>query len=86
MLAVTLTGKPHSAKLVPDSERMTELRRKHGPDLENWWKEEFGFNFSLLSASESRYLQSTSDADTIRNRILEAKQGGNLRAGKSGTE
>ena len=84
ILAVTLTGKPHSVKLVPYPDRIHTLRRKHGPQLENWWQEEFGFDFSLLTASEARYLESTADANTIRNRIVEAKQAGVLGDSESG--
>ena len=45
------------------------LRDKH-VQLENWWLEYFGFDFSCLTESEARYLIRSSDADTIRNRIL----------------
>ena len=72
ILAVALTGKPHSVKLVPAADQVARLRRKHG-ELESWWRNEFGFGFDLLTASEARYLESAADADSIRNRIAEAK-------------
>lgn len=72
--AVTLTGKPYSAKLALDKEQLQELRNRHGKELETWWQENFGHSFDCLTQSEARYLTRTKDVDTIRNRIAEAKQ------------
>ena len=49
LAAVTLTGKPHSAKLTLDSNQLEELRQKHGKDFENWWQERFGYSFDCLT-------------------------------------
>ena len=51
---------------------LAELRAKHG-QLEDWWRERFGFGFEALTASEARYLSHTTDADTIRDRIVAAQ-------------
>jgi len=72
MAAVTLTGKPHSARLALRDEQLKELRDKHG-SLESWWENKFGHSFDSLTQSEARYLAKTKDADTIRNRIAEAE-------------
>ena len=74
--AVVLTGKPYSAKLNPSREQLHELREKHGPDLEKWWKKRFGHSFDCLTRSEARYLARSPDADAIRNRLAAAKQKG----------
>ena len=71
--AVSLTGKPHSAKLALSPERLQELRLKHGTELENWWIRRFAHAFDALTESEARYLARTEAADTIRNRIIEAQ-------------
>ena len=73
LAAVCLTGKPHSAKLALSSERLVELRVKHGTELENWWFEQFAHTFDALTESEARYLARTAAADTIRDRIAAAK-------------
>jgi hypothetical protein len=72
--SVALTGKPYSAKLALSDEQLGELRDKHG-GLEDWWRKRFGFGFDALTQSEARYLARTADADTIRNRVAEARQG-----------
>jgi adenine/guanine phosphoribosyltransferase-like PRPP-binding protein len=80
ILATTLTGKAHSAKLAPSNEQLEELRNKHGSDIETWWKDRFGHAFDSLTQSEARYLARTESADIIRNRIAEAEQARNLAA------
>ena len=67
-----LTGKPYSAKLAPDLDQIAKLRTKHGPALEDWWQQNFGFRFECLTRSEARYLQNTPDAATIRDRLVAA--------------
>ena len=73
LAAVSLTGKPHSAKLAPTPERLNELREKHGTDFENWWIGQFAHGFDALTESEARYLARTETADTIRDRIAAAE-------------
>ena len=81
LAAVTLTGKPHSARLKLDDKQLAELREKHGTELEKWWLERFGHAFDCLTQSEARYLARTPDVETIRNRIAAAEQAGNRRLG-----
>ena len=71
--ATVLTGKPFSARIALTNEQLATLRAKH-ENLEDWWKARFGHSFDCLTESEARYLERTKDADTIRNRIVEAEQ------------
>ena len=73
LAAVTLTGKPHSAKLALSAERLHELRAKHGQELESWWFERFAHTFNALTESEARYLARTATADVVRDRITAAE-------------
>src|SRR5207302_2022284 len=70
--ATVLTGKPHSAKLAPDDALIEALRDKHGRDLEDWWRERFGFGFDCLTRSEARYLENSPDAQAVRDRLIAA--------------
>jgi hypothetical protein len=72
--AMALTGKPYSARLAVTDFMLESLRQKH-EQLESWWRDKFGYGFESLTESEARYLERSSDADLIRNRILEAEQG-----------
>ncbi len=60
-------------RLNASPERIEELRKKHGSELENWWRTRFGHTFDALTESEARYLVRTENADTIRNRIVAAE-------------
>lgn len=71
--ATVLTGKPYSAKLAPDQAQIQALRAKHGPELEEWWQQNFGFGFECLTRSEARYLENSQDAHTIRDRLAAAR-------------
>ena len=73
LAAVSLTGKPHSAKLAPTAQRLHELRMKHGTELENWWIGRFAHSFDALTESEARYLARTETADIVRDRITAAE-------------
>lgn len=70
--ATVLTGKPFSAKLAPEYGQIAALRAKHGAQLEEWWKQSFGFGFECLTRSEARYLQNSADAQTVRDRVVAA--------------
>ncbi len=67
--ATVLTGKLHSTQLVLSASTLDELRRKHGPELERWWRDRFGHGFDGLTESEGGTLVRTPDADRIRDRI-----------------
>jgi hypothetical protein len=71
--AICLTGRPDSAKLALSDQTLDFLREKHGPEIEKWWLENFGYDFSCLTESEARYLVRVENADTIRSRIAEAR-------------
>lgn len=73
VLATTLTGKSYSAKLTPLIETIHRLRQKHGNELENWWRQTFGYGFDQLTESEARYLERSDDALSIRNRLIAAR-------------
>ena len=73
LAAVALTGKPHSAKLALTTERLQDLRAKHGTELEIWWRARFAHAFNALTESEARYLARTETADIVRNRVAAAE-------------
>lgn len=84
LASVTLTGKPYSARLALEQSLLSQLREKHGTDLEKWWQAKFGFSFDCLTQSEARYLARSPDAETIRNRIVAAQQTGNRSINQGG--
>ena len=74
LLATALTGKQYSSTLAIEHETLRQLRQLYEP-LETWWQQEFGYGFDSFTESEARYLiKSRQDADTIRTRVLAARQ------------
>ena len=73
--ATVLTGKSYSANLAIDQPIIDDLHKNHGYDLEDWWKERFGFGYECLTNSEGIYLRNTKTAERIRDRIAAASEG-----------
>jgi len=69
----TLVGQARSATVLLSTETPIAPRSKHGAELENLWCSWFGYRLEFLTESEARYLVRAENADTIRNRILEAR-------------
>ena len=71
--AACLTGRSDSSTLALRPETLDGLRRKHGQELEAWWAQTCGYDFTCLTESEARYLVRVENADTIRARLAEAR-------------
>jgi hypothetical protein len=79
ILASTLTGKQYSAKLSLAKSTLKALRSQYG-QLENWWRNTFGYGFDRLTEWEARYiLASGKNADAIRTTISERRREARLR-------
>jgi hypothetical protein len=76
--ATALTGKPYSAALSLTAGTLSKLRAKHG-QLEDWWRQRFGYGFELLTESEARYLERSADADAIRAGLAAGAPAGRAR-------
>ena len=69
-----LTGKQYSAQLRLDTKTLDGLRSKYG-ELENWWQETFGYDFTKLTESEAKFIiNSRKTPDEVRDRVFTAKQ------------
>lgn len=69
-----LTGKQYSVQLRLSSETLNELRGKYG-ELETWWEQTFGYDFSKLTEWEAKFIiNSRKNINEVRDKILTAKQ------------
>lgn len=72
--AYALTGKQYSVQLRLSSETLTRLRENYG-SIEQWWKKQFGYDFSKLTEWEARFiLNSRKNADEVRDTIIARQQ------------
>lgn len=62
--ATVLAGNDYSAELALSDVKLAELRRQHG-HIEYWWRQQFGFGFESLTASECRFLSRARTAERI---------------------
>ncbi|MCS4503315.1 hypothetical protein NYO91_04390 [Arhodomonas aquaeolei] len=85
VLASSLMGKQYSATLKPAPETLSQLRERYGQDFEQWFQREFGYGLDKLTQSEARYLATVrgQDADSVRGRLIAARQEGSDRASAS---
>jgi hypothetical protein len=71
--AAALTGKGYSAKIALSPQTLNSLEDRYGKELEDWWRQSFGYGFDRLTESEARYLLRAENADTIRDRMAQAR-------------
>jgi orotate phosphoribosyltransferase-like protein len=71
VLALNGVGRSYDISLSPGT--LYQLRKKH-PQLNEWWREEFGYGIDCLTEGEAGHLRAAPSFDTIRNRISEARR------------
>lgn len=75
--ASALTGKQYSARMALSPRTLSQLREHFGgTGLENWWKQQHGYDFDGLTESEANYLLRAGDADKIRDRVTATRSAG----------
>lgn len=69
-----LTGKQYSKQLRLSNDTLQALRRNYG-ELEPFWQQTFGYDFSKLTEWEAKFIiNSGKSIDEVRDRILTSKQ------------
>lgn len=70
---IALTGKQYSSKIAQSDEQLSRVRQKFG-DIENEFKQSTGYDFTGLTASESRYVTLGIPAEKFRSRVIAESQ------------
>ncbi|HEW98067.1 MAG: hypothetical protein DRR16_04260 [Candidatus Parabeggiatoa sp. nov. 3] len=73
IMATALTGHLGAASINIKSKMLRKLQEKHGDELDNWWKTQFGFGIDCLTQGEAGHLAKAPSLDAIRDRIAEAR-------------
>lgn len=68
---VALTGKQYSVKLAPSPELLSQVRERF-QSVEDDFRAATGYGFDALTESEARYLAKHDNAQSVRDRIVEA--------------
>ncbi|EPI0765655.1 MULTISPECIES: phosphoribosyltransferase [Vibrio] len=65
---------------------LAAIESKHGPAMNQFWKDTFGYELDKLTQGEAGHLKSAKTVEQIRDRIAKARNGVIERMGQSGAE
>lgn len=68
----TLTETPEARRISLQEETLDVLRSKHGQELENIWRDNFGYGLECCTQLEASYLCRQQSVDYIRRRMAKA--------------
>ena len=63
---------------------LAAIENKHGPSMNQFWQETFGYGIDKLTQSEAGHLRRAASVDEIRDRLVKARHEGSERLGKEG--
>ena len=64
---------------------LAAIENKHGPSMNQFWQEEFGYGIDKLTQSEAGHLRRAASVDELRDRLAKARHEGSGRLGEKGT-
>lgn len=75
---MVMCSQQRSLQLAPNKELLDNISIKHGKDIEEYWKKEFGYAINELTQSEAEHVQSIPNVNALRTRITQARYVGGL--------
>ena len=63
---------------------LAAIENKHGPSMNQFWQENFGYGIDKLTQSEAGHLRRATSVDEIRDRLVKARHEGSERLGRQG--
>jgi adenine/guanine phosphoribosyltransferase-like PRPP-binding protein len=82
--AVAMTAHPGALDIAVKPKMLDAIEKKHGSAMNDYWKEEFGYDIDKLTQGEAGHLKAASSVDAIRDRIAEARNAHRLRIDERG--
>ena len=74
--ASVMTAHPGAVDLAAKPAMLAAIAQKHGPAMDTFWKETFGYGIDHLTQGEAGHLKAAPSVDAIRTRIVEARNAG----------
>lgn len=75
---LVMCAQQRSLQLAPSEEVLDNIYTKHGKDIEQYWRKEFGYEINELTQAEAEHIRSIPNAHTLRARITQARYVGGL--------
>ena len=63
---------------------LAAIENKHGPSMNRFWQENFGYGIDKLTQSEAGHLRRATSVDEIRDRLVKARHEGSERLDRQG--
>ena len=82
--AVVMTAGNNSLDIAIKQKMLDNINNKHGPLMNQFWQETFGYGIDKLTQSEAGHLRRAASVDEIRDRLVKARYEGIERLGKKG--
>ena len=74
--ASVMTAHPGAVDLAVKPPILAAIEKKHGPAMDTYWKEAFGYGIDKLTQGEAGHLKAAASVDAIRTRIAAARHEG----------
>ncbi|UKV13310.1 phosphoribosyltransferase [Thalassospiraceae bacterium SW-3-3] len=71
--AAVMTAHPGALSIAVKPGMLEAIDHKHGPAMNDFWKETFGYGIDQLTQGEAGHLRKSPSVDAIRTRIIEAR-------------
>lgn len=85
MAASVMTAHEGALDLAVKPKMLAGINQKHGPAMDAYWKESFGYGIDRLTQGEAGHLRAAPSVDAIRDRIAAARHEAVNRVGASRT-
>lgn len=73
MAVAVMTAHPGALNIAVKPGMLEAINQKHGPAMDDFWKETFGYGIDQLTQGEAGHLRKSPSVDAIRARIIEAR-------------
>ncbi|HCE5184934.1 phosphoribosyltransferase [Vibrio parahaemolyticus] len=71
--AAVMTAHPAALDITLKPKLSNAMQQKHGPELDDYWRKEFGYSVNEITQGEAGHLRKAPSLDAIRDRITEAR-------------
>jgi len=78
--AATMTAHEGAVRLPVKQAMVDAIAAKHGAAMNEYWKQEFGYDIDLLTQGEAGHLRAAASVDAIRDRIAAARDAAGWKA------
>ena len=82
--ASVMDSQEGAVDIVVKPKMLAAIENKHGPSMNQFWQENFGYGIDRLTQSEAGHLRRATSVDEIRDRLAKARHEGSERLGRQG--